>query len=1322
MDEQSSVSGVDHKSDSDSVLSESSVPSLDQNSNGGNSEASNLKTRRWSESETQQFFTALKIHLSTRKLVEWNVLIASLPPVLRRFTKTGLKWKYQYIKLKLGTDCFHQSENCPSSDVLDALKKRNNSTSLWTDDLKRMFKNAIRSHLLDSGAQRVQWSALIEESPAEIRSFTPYVLKEKYRTMKAAGVEFHNHPPSPGWKVRRKTPKTKVISGPNKSSALKSSEPVVSVSGSSRSASPSQAPASQPHASQSNSSQPAAAKSNSSKRTLSQAVSSQSASSKSTNVQSRKSESNVSKSITSQLVVSHPVTSQLVASQLATSQPVACHSATAPPAISRQFGLKPNRPSDILASLQVTASKNSVSVRNSSETDISDHPSTSKSVEASQNEDVLWTDDLNESLLELHRLNPGKPLYWVRFQLLSKFPSIDTNNFSTADIQSQLELLGSEGRVRTSSRWTEHQKRIFTNSVRSHLLDSGDTRVNWAALIKEVPIEIRMFPKSSLQWKYQNMKTAGVEFVNRPPSPGWKVRHNVLKISAEPVVSSPAMSQSAVSPPAPARFDTSQSIMSRSLASQTAVDKSSDSVISKLVKSKPISSRLSRSKPTASKLTISKSATSKPSTFKQTVSTQTTSKSTACKLTASEPTASKPTTSQSVISQSQGTSQLDTSKSLCSSGSMFPDLSVYFPQIPTLMGSASESDPSEMSSCSNSSSVPSSTAVPLSLKGIHNEDNILWTSGLNESLLELRRLNPEKPLSWLCDQMLPKFPSGLNKLSTTGILSQLEVLQSQGRMRKYYKWTERQKNDLVTLRNHHMNLELPWPVTVDALVKKHPSLRGVSKGACIYQKSTHQKLQKNQIGATKTPGVTSDPQVSQTVTNKTTFSKCINSTSKPRNLSAIEPNQSSSCSTQAPTSSKCVAGASKEETKTSVVSSESPFSRMQISSPPLEKHGPNPQASTSKFVPDKQNSSRTDVCSSSSQRAKRPRRSIKRSHQDTDRSNHTSKSPSPKRSKVSPGSPTQSSKIPSKPDSRKTLGLRKSSRVRNQPTIYPKSSDPKSSPKATSDNSESSSVSEAKLSESDSGPSGVTENVIKRPVPDLASSGVTENVDILPEPALASSGVTEKTVLSGREIQMISSSDTESIPSQPIRKSRRLSIIPKPNYAEDENSEISEKSSGNSLKMPAKHSSTKSSARSRKSSIAAFSESKSPTLENIMEVEVSENSSVSRKRKRNDISSDVSIFKSLSEMGTPQKARFLAYLSRSMGAQCSENGIIDEEMVGSWGVRRVFVLEQGDTIQATGILVATNTQTLTASALCYDQTVPSSIVRVLESAVQTRNA
>eukprot|EP01083_Nonionella_stella_P228165 808847_1 len=712
MDEQSSVSGVDHKSDSDSVLSESSVPSLDQNSNGGNSEASNLKTRRWSESETQQFFTALKIHLSTRKLVEWNVLIASLPPVLRRFTKTGLKWKYQYIKLKLGTDCFHQSENCPSSDVLDALKKRNNSTSLWTDDLKRMFKNAIRSHLLDSGAQRVQWSALIEESPAEIRSFTPYVLKEKYRTMKAAGVEFHNHPPSPGWKVRRKTPKTKVISGPNKSSALKSSEPVVSVSGSSRSTSPSQAPASQPHASQSNSSQPAAAKSNSSKSTLSQAVSSQSASSKSTNVQSRKSESNVSKSITSQLVVSHPVTSQLVASQLATSQPVACHSATAPPAISRQFGLKPNRPSDILASLQVTASKNSVSVRNSSETDISDHPSTSKSVEASQNEDVLWTDDLNESLLELHRLNPGKPLYWVRFQLLSKFPSIDTNNFSTADIQSQLELLGSEGRVRTSSRWTEHQKRIFTNSVRSHLLDSGDTRVNWAALIKEVPIEIRMFPKSSLQWKYQNMKTAGVEFVNRPPSPGWKVRHSVLKISAEPVVSSPAMSQSAVSPPAPARFDTSQSIMSRSLASQTAVtvDKSSDSVISKLVKSKPISSRLSRSKPTASKLTISKSATSKPSTFKQTVSTQTTSKSTACKLTTSEPTASnpttskpttskpttskqtaskptapkptaskptaskptaskptaskptasKPTTSQSVISQSQGTSQLDT--------------------------------------------------------------------------------------------------------------------------------------------------------------------------------------------------------------------------------------------------------------------------------------------------------------------------------------------------------------------------------------------------------------------------------------------------------------------------------------------------------------------------------------------------------------------------------------------------------------------------------------------------------------------------------------
>eukprot|EP01083_Nonionella_stella_P147481 465414_1 len=100
-----------------------------------------------------------------------------------------------------------------------------------------------------------------------------------------------------------------------------------------------------------------------------------------------------------------------------------------------------------------------------------------------------------------------------------------------------------------------------------------------------------------------------------------------------------------------------------------------------------------------------------------------------------------------------------------------------------------------------------------------------------------------------------------------------------------------------------------------------------------------------------------------------------------------------------------------------------------------------------------------------------------------------------------------------------------------------------------------------------------------------------------------------------------------------------------------------------------------------------------------------------------------SVFESLPSMPSGQKYRFLAYISASMGAQCSENEMITEDMLRSWGVRWVFLIEHPiGTVVGTGfILRPSGTSTdFVLSGLCYDTGMLQSAHRILEAAVKIR--
>eukprot|EP01083_Nonionella_stella_P102523 291692_1 len=102
----------------------------------------------------------------------------------------------------------------------------------------------------------------------------------------------------------------------------------------------------------------------------------------------------------------------------------------------------------------------------------------------------------------------------------------------------------------------------------------------------------------------------------------------------------------------------------------------------------------------------------------------------------------------------------------------------------------------------------------------------------------------------------------------------------------------------------------------------------------------------------------------------------------------------------------------------------------------------------------------------------------------------------------------------------------------------------------------------------------------------------------------------------------------------------------------------------------------------------------------------------------------VQIFKSVAAMPPDRKRGLLEYLSSAMGTQCSESGKITENMLVTWGVRWVFLLENpAGKIIGTGFLLP---QTPTSkdyilSGICYQPGMIQCSERIVEAAVKLRN-
>eukprot|EP01083_Nonionella_stella_P075558 205456_1 len=107
------------------------------------------------------------------------------------------------------------------------------------------------------------------------------------------------------------------------------------------------------------------------------------------------------------------------------------------------------------------------------------------------------------------------------------------------------------------------------------------------------------------------------------------------------------------------------------------------------------------------------------------------------------------------------------------------------------------------------------------------------------------------------------------------------------------------------------------------------------------------------------------------------------------------------------------------------------------------------------------------------------------------------------------------------------------------------------------------------------------------------------------------------------------------------------------------------------------------------------------------------------------IMKSVEVFESVVVMPAGQKCKFLVYISTAMGAICSENGEITENMLESWGAQWIFVLEDScGSVVGTAFILRPNgsSQVYTLSGLCYEPGNLQIIECILEAAVQIRNA
>eukprot|EP01083_Nonionella_stella_P061247 159645_1 len=97
----------------------------------------------------------------------------------------------------------------------------------------------------------------------------------------------------------------------------------------------------------------------------------------------------------------------------------------------------------------------------------------------------------------------------------------------------------------------------------------------------------------------------------------------------------------------------------------------------------------------------------------------------------------------------------------------------------------------------------------------------------------------------------------------------------------------------------------------------------------------------------------------------------------------------------------------------------------------------------------------------------------------------------------------------------------------------------------------------------------------------------------------------------------------------------------------------------------------------------------------------------------------VKSFDSLSGMGSDEREIFLDFINDSMG---SVNCRIDDQMVESWGVKKIFILEDsGLSVHGTGILTTVNQLPghLLLTSLCYNPADISNVRMVLEAVART---
>eukprot|EP01083_Nonionella_stella_P283408 964661_1 len=533
----------------------------------------------WSTEQTETFRQCMVAHLASHDRVNWSQVLKDLPPEITSLSKRSLYQKLHHLK-SLYPDDFVKTQgsdsdsaesqaSMPSSSISQSNEpERRRPRFKWTEELSSALVSSIRDYFARENRPHLRWELIIPNLSAELRAIPMVVLANRYATLKNLhGRDYFRSRGGDGLKEESRLENPDCLESPDHPSSSVSSNRSKSVSHDmpptlQSSVKPSEARdifgSSGPHSAKPRpgllsfckSDSLFAALENGHGRGIAQAslgvrrlaeshhdpepsiIDMPSAQSGHSSIQSgshaatQSSNHTTAQSSTQSCRVkiqsggSHAATqssNQIVSASIIQNSPEFPYMCRGDPS---------RYPLD--SQPEIGDGSHTISSAQSSNNNMSIHSNSPTAVMSLKTLSGLQPPPSPSSTAQFPSSRSITGL--LKHSSASRSPSQNSGFNSILPSDSDSQSVQSAGRVRRKRFiWSDDLTHLFTNAIRSHLLNRGSARVNWKIFLEEeAPPEIRAIERCILEPKYSNLANiSGVDF-NRPPSPGWKSRKRKL--------------------------------------------------------------------------------------------------------------------------------------------------------------------------------------------------------------------------------------------------------------------------------------------------------------------------------------------------------------------------------------------------------------------------------------------------------------------------------------------------------------------------------------------------------------------------------------------------------------------------------------------------------------------------------------------------------------------------------------------------------------------------------------------------------------------------